>query len=49
MKNEYVKHDVQLNMKEMSIIEWGLNSLLNVANPFEQEKIEKLLEKLNDC
>ena len=49
MKNE-VTHDIPtITMEEMSIIEWGLNSLLFVANPFQREKIEKLLEKLNDC
>ena len=49
MKNE-VTHDIPtITMEEMSIIEWGLNSLLFVAKPFQREKIEKLLEKLNDC
>ena len=48
--NEYVKHDVQLNQKEMSLIEWGLNSLFSFnLSAQEREQVEQLLEKLNDC
>lgn len=47
--NEYV-HDVQLNQKEMSLIEWGLNSLFSFnISAEEREQVEQLLEKLNDC
>ena len=48
--NEYITHDVELNQKEMSLVEWGLNSLFSFnLSADEREQIEKLLEKLNDC
>ena len=48
--NEYVKHDVELDQKEMSLIEWGLNSLFSFnLSAQERERVEQLLEKLNDC
>ena len=47
--NEYV-HDVQLNQKEMSLIEWGLNSLFSFnISAKERDKVEQLLELLDDC
>ena len=48
--NEYVKHDVQLDQREMSLIEWGLNSLFSFnLSALERERVAQLLEKLNDC
>ena len=51
MENNEITHDIPtITMEEMSLIEWGLNSLFSFNISAQQkEQVEKLLEKLNDC
>lgn len=51
MENNEITHDIPtITMEQMSLIQWGLNSLFSFnISAKERDKVEQLLELLDDC